>query len=428
MPRAAQTDPCTAHLRRVASLVREIALRVNLGPVESEALAQSALLHHYAPEVLETETLSRLLGALRTGFPPGAPSAFPSREVRGILERFHAAKPDDPAGALAQVVEVANFFDERLEFLPFETVNVEQIFDELDWIARDGFLDPALVSILAGLRQIQMPELVEQVQWLPVFPAVLLRALALTAEEDSSFSQIEEVVRTDQVLAGHLLRVANSALYGAIQRIASIRQAIARVGVDICRKVMMASAFQPLFVSTTLRELWQHSLVMARLTEGLAELCGRIDPHEAFLAGLVHDVGRLAFQKLRREYVSDYQRLVEGGCEPVFAELVLCGFEHGAAGAEILRSWSFPDPLIEAVQYHHRPEAGGSLLGAALYLAEDRSGSREDLVSPVRLSLAYDRLGIPLANPGGQGELADPGWLEFLVSPDGSPTVSSPGR
>jgi putative nucleotidyltransferase with HDIG domain len=415
-------------LRRVASLVREIAARAGLGPADSAALAGSALLHHYPPEVLETETLSRLLGALRTGFPTGAASPFPSQAVRGVLERFHGTKSGDASSALAQIVEVANFFDERLEFLPFETMNVEQVFDELDWIARDGFLDPAVVALLAGLRQVHMQELVDQVQWLPVFPAVLLRALALTAEEDSSFSQIEEVVRTDQVLAGHLLRVANSALYGAIQRIASIRQAIARVGVDICRKVMMASAFQPLFVSTTLRELWQHSLVMARLTEGLAELCGRIDPHEAFLAGLVHDVGRLAFQKLRREYVSDYQRLVEGGCEPVFAELVLCGFEHGAAGAEILRSWSFPDPLIEAVQYHHRPEAGGSLLGAALYLAEDRSGSREDLVSPVRLSLAYDRLGIPLANPGGQGELADPGWLEFLVSPDGSPTVSSPGR
>jgi hypothetical protein len=112
----------------------------------------------------------------------------------------------------------------------------------------------------------------------------------------------------------------------------------------------------------------------------------------------------------------------------VFAELVLCGFEHGAAGAEILRSWTFPEHLIEAVQQHHRPEAGDSLLGAALYLAEDRSGSREDLVSPARMSLAYDRLGIPLENPDGQGEPPDAGWLDFLVGPGASPTVSSGGR
>jgi HD-like signal output (HDOD) protein len=99
----------------------------------------------------------------------------------------------------------------------------------------------------------------------------------------------------------------------------------------------------------------------------------------------------------------------------VFAEMLLCGFEHGAIGAEVLRCWTFPEHLIEAVLHHHHPELGDSLLAAALYLAERMSGSREDIASPVRLGLAHDRLGIASEVPEGEGS-PDPGWLDVLIS------------
>ncbi|MGA2325118.1 MAG: HDOD domain-containing protein [Bryobacteraceae bacterium] len=410
-----QTGPLAGHLRRVSTLAREIAARLRLRPTDSDTLTEAALLHHYPAEVLQTKAFHRLLADLRMGFPYGAASAFPPRRVRDVLERFHEGRSANAAYLLAQIVEVANFFDERLEFFPFEPMNFEQIIDELDWIAKEGFLNPAVVAALAGLPQVRMHELLEQVHRLPIFPAVLLEALRITADEDSSFSQIERIVRSDQVLAGHLLRVANSPLYSPLRRIASIPQAISYVGLDTCRKVMMASVFQPLFSSAVLRDLWRHSLAMARLAERLAQLCGRIDPQEAFLAGLVHDIGRLALQKLRHEDVMNYQRLIEGGCEPVFAEMLLCGFEHGAIGAEVLRCWTFPEHLIEAVLHHHHPELGDSLLAAALYLAECMSGSREDIASPVRLGLAHDRLGIASEVPEGEGS-PDPGWLDVLIS------------
>jgi putative nucleotidyltransferase with HDIG domain len=410
-----QTGPLAGHLRRVSALAREIAARLRLKPTDIDALAEAALLHHYPAEVLEAEPLNRLLADLRLGAPHGAASAFPPRRVRDVLERFHAGRSANAAHVLAQIVQVADFFDERLEFFSFEPMNFEQIIDELDWMAKDGFLDPAVVAALAGLPQVRMHELLEQVNRLPVFPAVLLRTLEITADEDSSFSRLECIVGSDQVLAGHLLRMANSSLHSSLQPIASILQAISYVGLDTCRKVMMARVFQPLFSSTPMRDLWRHSLAMARLTERLAQLCGRFDPQEAFLAGLVHDVGRLALQKLRREYVMDYQRLIEGGCEPVFAEMLLCGFEHSAIGAEILRSWTFPEHLIEAVLRHHRPELGDSLLASALYLAENLSGAREDIASPARMDLAHARLGLASEIPEGEGP-PDPGWLDFLVS------------
>lgn len=410
-----QTEPLRAHTRRVAALALEIGARLRLKPDEADLLEQAALLHHHPAELLQTKALSRLLGDLRVGFPPGAAPAFPPVEVRGVLDHRQAVRSGDAAYLLAQILEAANFFDERLEFLPFEPMNFEQIVDELDWIAKEGFLEPTVVAALASLPQIRMQELLDQVHRLPVFPAVVLRALEITAAEDSSSSQIELIIRSDQVLAGHLLRAANSTLHSPLRRIASIPQAISYIGLDACRKVLMAGVFQPLFGSAPLHDLWKHSLAVAQLTERVALLSTRIDPHEAFLGGLVHDIGRLALQKVRHEYLADYQRLVERGCEPVFAEMVLCGFEHGAIGAEVLRCWSFPEHLIEAVGQHHRPEVGDSPLAAAIYVAETCSGSREDLDSAIRLELVQERLGFAFEIPDGEAP-PGPGWLDFLVN------------
>ncbi len=409
-----RTDPLEGHSRRTAVLAREIAGRLRLGPGETEALFQAALLHHLPREVLEARALDRLLADVRAGYPPRAASPV-AGDVRLVLERLHGGRCGDTASHLAQIVEAASFFDDRLEYLPFEPMNFEQIVDELDWISRDGFHDPAVAATLAGLPQVRMEELAEQAHRLPVFPAVLLKCLDITADGDSSFSEIERIIAGDQVLAGRILQAANSSLHSPLRRIASIPQAISYIGIDACRKVLMAGAMQPLFGIAALPELWRHSLAVAQITERVAVLSGRIDPQEAFLAGLVHDVGRLALQRVRREHVASYQRLVEAGCEPVFAEMLLCGFEHGAAGAEVLRRWIFPGDLVEAVRQHHRPEAVDSLLAAALYLAEECSGSEEDRESDIRLQVAQERSGISFEMI--EGEWTEgAGWLDFLVS------------
>jgi putative nucleotidyltransferase with HDIG domain len=402
-----------AHARRTAVLAGELAGRLRLGPGETETLVQAALLHHFPREVLNADSLDRLLADVRAGYPPGSESPV-AGDVRLVLERLHAPRCNDTASLLAQIVEAASFFDDRLEFLPFEPVNFTQIVDELDWISRDGFSDPALPAALAGLPQIRVEELAEQVNRLPVFPAVLLRCLEIAAGEDSSFRELERIAGQDQALAGRILQAANSSLYHPLRRIASIPQAISYIGIDACRRVIMAASLQALFGSAAFQELWKHSIVVAQTTERLALDSGCADPHEAFLAGLVHDVGRLALLRLRREHVASYRRLVEGGCEPVFAETLLCGFEHGAAGAEILRRWAFPEHLVDAVRLHHRPEATESPLAAALFVAEECNGSEEDRVSGARRRIARERLGVA-------GEITEygapvSGWLDFLVS------------
>jgi putative nucleotidyltransferase with HDIG domain len=312
-----------------------------------------------------------------------------------------------------EILELADFFDQRLQFLPYERMVPEQILDELHWMAREGLYRSATVGALAGLARVHKEELLEKVNRLPVFPAVALRALELAFQPDSSLWQIERLVSCDQVLAGQIIKVANSSLYSTASRISTIRQSLAHLGLEASYRVLITTVFQPLFASANLHGLWRHSLEISQLAERLAAHSGRTPAAEAFLAGLVHDVGRLALQRCSREDVIAYTRLLERGCEPVFAEAVLCGFDHGAGGADVLRLWSFPEHLIAAVQNHHEPEHTDSELAAILYLAEFWSGSDEDLPSWARLRSALERSGIPfrvlcsLPSPRA-------GWLESV--------------
>lgn len=391
------------HCRRVAALSLEISGRLRLPAGENHILEKAALLHHYPPTLLNPASLERLItDMLGSGWRQAIDGSdlFPGpadQEVRQVLEAmgrpFRGAAESKPA-LFAQIVELANLFDEQIEFLPYEYRTVEQILDELRWMANDGFCHPAVVTALVSLPRAPKEQLLEVVYRLPVFPAVALKTLALASGEEVSFQVLENLVSSDQVLAGNLLKVANSALFSPARVISNIRLALSYIGLEAARKVLMAAVMQPLFASERLKELWRHSVEMAQVAERLARCSGRVNPEEAFLCGLVHDVGRLAMERLSGEVPAAHARLLAKGCCPVFAELLLCRFEHGDLGADILRVWNFPEHLIEAVQHHHHPEQSESVMAALLYVAEFWSGAEEDLPSAVRLSRAMERCGL----------------------------------
>lgn len=400
---SASLSPMEAHCRRVAALALEIASRLRLPAAELTLLEQAALLHHYPEEVLAPRSLERLLADLRTPAPSEGAAGALTAEVRAVLERFHCVRgraTAGKAGLLAEILEAANYFEERIQYLPFELRTVEQILDEIGWLGRDGVCRPAVAEAAASLPRVRLEELLLRVQRLPVFPAVALKAMELAGREDADTRQIERLVSSDQVLAGKIIAAANASIYSPSRRIASLSQAVAYIGLEAARRVLTAAVFQPLFASSGLHALWKHSLETAQLAAGAAERCGQAPAAEAFLAGLVHDIGRLALEKLPREDGMAYARLRERGCDAVFAELALCGYDHGEAGAEILRLWSFPVPMVEAVQQHHWPERTESALAALLYLAEAGTGSGEDAPSWLRLRAAEERLGMTLEQAG----------------------------
>jgi len=114
------------------------------------------------------------------------------------------------------------------------------------------------------------------------------------------------------------------------------------------------------------------------------------------LAGLIHDVGRLAFAIMPLAFQERFRRLADGGCPPVEVEMCLSGRCHGEVGAETLAQWKFPAEIVEAVRWHHRPERSAHPLSSLLYLAEFISESQEDLPSFVRINAATTLAGVSM--------------------------------
>ena len=151
-----------------------------------------------------------------------------------------------------------------------------------------------------------------------------------------------------------------------------------------------------MFASRNLFALWNHSIEAAEIAETLALLSERIDPGEAFLAGLVHDIGRLAFSLLSCDYQTRTQSLLDHGCPPLLIERALAGISHAEVGAELLRGWALPPHIADAVKFHHGIEESAEPLAALLYATEFWTMSDEDLPSSVRLERALQILDLPM--------------------------------
>ncbi len=364
-----------AHCRRVGAAAVEVARVLGWKDERQRALRAAARSHHgFAGR------MKPLLWRLLEHFWGVAAQAPPALDL--------------PGREMAKLLEMSCFFVERWEFLPYETARFEQVVEELRTMARDGFFEGAHVEGLARVPGASVEEVRAVVSELPVFPSAALRAMQLARDPKTSAAQLEQIVGSDPVLAGETLRVANSALYASTTPCRSIRQAVVAIGIPECCRILSAAAFRPLFQSPLMRPLWNHSTEVARIAESLARQSGKVEPEEAFLTGLMHDIGRLALWKLPSRLTARYSALLGHGCEPMFAEVLLCGFDHCPAGREVMRHWGLPDRLAEAVEFHHQPERSDSDLARVLYLAEHLSGAQEDLPSMARFCQSRDGLGL----------------------------------
>jgi putative nucleotidyltransferase with HDIG domain len=373
-----------AHTRRVAAWSSELAGALGLDE-KARGLAEQAALCHHIPEVLlDDHARSRLLADL--GCQESGEQSLIPEEVRQILFMFQGrAETSDPSIAkVAAVLEISDDFDQYFEAQP--------LFDQDQ---PDQCANSAVETMMSYLQVTSRADVTRVLDRLPVFPRAARQVVKQVYHPDVTVHQLESVACLDPVLAGRLIQTANSAYYSPMRPIASIQHAIAYLGVDATRKILLAATIRANFASMRLHQLWNHSLDVAQAAEELARRSElKIDPSEAFLAGLVHDIGRLAFSIMPSAFLERFYRLTDGGCPPIQVELCLSGRSHDDIGAETLTQWKFPDPIAEAVRCHHFPERSPALLASLLYLAEFCADSDEDLPSYVRFRLACQRAGM----------------------------------
>jgi putative nucleotidyltransferase with HDIG domain len=191
----------------------------------------------------------------------------------------------------------------------------------------------------------------------PPFPAIAQRILALVAREDVDFADLADLVKMDPSFSAELLRVANSALFGAPREVTSLANAILMVGTDRVKAMAIMVSVNRMVRSSVridaLRKVWLHSLVTAVIADEAARIW-RSDRDRAYTAGLLHNLGTLG---LMSAYPDDYSRMLEVsddfGFDLLRTERDLFEIDHCAAGAYLAQDWDFPDELAAAIAIHH---------------------------------------------------------------------------
>lgn len=211
-----------------------------------------------------------------------------------------------------------------------------------------------------------LADVVERIRGLPVMPAValeLLHTLTETNAESADLAELARRIAQDQAITARVLRVANSPFYGLQSRIASIHDAIVVLGFSAVRSLVLAAAVVASLpggpcCGFNQERFWRHVLGTAAAAQALGKRLGR--PSEAlFIAGLLHDIGRLALVVLYpASYATALATAHEQDSELRAVEQDMFGFDHAAVGAALARHWHFPDDIVDALAWHHEPERG----------------------------------------------------------------------
>jgi putative nucleotidyltransferase with HDIG domain len=152
------------------------------------------------------------------------------------------------------------------------------------------------------------------------------------------------------------------------------------------------------------------------MAERLAKVSGSVPAGEAFIAGLLHDIGQLAMAQLAPPHRERQKALKERGWPDIVIENTLCGMDHAdhaELGAELLRGWDIPPRIIDAVRNHHEPENAVSDTAALLYLCEYANNLNEDSFSPARIDSNLARVSL---RPHDISEMAaNHEWVQLLA-------------
>ena len=198
-------------------------------------------------------------------------------------------------------------------------------------------------------------ELVNSVKDIHAMPSVIVKALNIMKKPTASMKELGDIVMFDQSLTIKILALVNSAYYGFSQQISSINIALSLLGMVKVKNIIVAVAMKPMMSNAGDKELWKHSMRVAAGCEYLAKLTKIMDEDEAFIAGFVHDVGKIVLHMANEKLYTKVAKAIEGGTDVLEAEKKYFDSDHVKTGSLLAKRWQLPILLANIISYHHAP-------------------------------------------------------------------------
>lgn len=259
---------------------------------------------------------------------------------------------------------------------------------------------PGAAKPAAATREQVVAAAIREISHIATLPEITLKIVELVESPKSTAQDLNKIISADPALSSRILKVVNSSFYGLPGQIASINRAIVMLGLNAVKNIAIAASLAKLFrggeltANFSAKHLWGHSNAVAVGSKMLADSLRLGLADEAFLAGLMHDIGIMVEMQFDRAKLIEVLQKAGADAKGVpvndwlKAEDETFGANHQDFGIALCEKWRFPKPFVYATGFHHRPlelPSEARTIASIVYVADHlaatlEGGFRQDLL------------------------------------------------
>lgn len=268
-----------------------------------------------------------------------------------------------------------------------------------------------------GLKVRKVQLIIDQIDSLPTLPAVAARVLSLASSDDASARDLTQIIESDPALTSRILALVNSATFGRAKSVAAVNRAVTLLGFEAVRSSVLSLKVFDLFSRRGAEaaksafdrvSFWKHSLAVAAAAQLIARRVRGVSPEEVFVAGLLHDLGKVALDYALPKTFDQVIRSVQNRrISFMDAENRILGLDHAVIGKRLAQNWQFPETLVNVIWLHHQSPAhlpenlAGTRMVQIVHLADllarrQRIGLTSPILDAAAVTTAAEGLGLPL--------------------------------